>query len=192
MKLVYRYNHSEVREENICLWYSIYICFLFQIENVMYNSNLFLDIFQFSPYLLFNIGFALVKLLMFAYHYRNWTPIAIGIRYLSLLPQIPIDYNKLFVLHPYLLNPQGIISIWRYISSLPIHLICLKASFCCEKVLYRPSHCEAIMFSHRQKSVESIILLTKEILLQRRNQIFSAFHWISHPSSLYDYILPTL
>ena len=63
----------------------------------MYNSNLFLDIFQFSPYLLFNIGFALVKVLMFAYHYRNWTPIAIGIRYLSLLPQIPLDKNKLFV-----------------------------------------------------------------------------------------------
>ena len=90
-KLVYSYEHTEVEEENICLWYAIYIYFLFQIDNVMYNSNLFLDIFQFSPYLLFNIGFALVKVLMFAYHYRNWTPIAIGIRYLSLLPQIPLD-----------------------------------------------------------------------------------------------------
>ena len=90
-KLVYSYEHTEVEEENICLWYAIYIYFLFQIDNVMYNSNPFLDIFQFSPYLLFNIGFALVKVLMFAYHYRNWTPIAIGIRYLSLLPQIPLD-----------------------------------------------------------------------------------------------------
>ena len=113
-KLVYRYKHSEVREENICLWYSIYICFLFQIENVMYNSNLFLDIFQFSPYLLFNIGFALVKLLMFAYHYRNWTPIAIGIRYLSLLPQIPIDQNKLFVLFTW--SPRNNIYLKVYIE----------------------------------------------------------------------------